>query len=412
MNNSEILLLRFDTDEDCRVASWIICAADGTALGDAHRDPLEHIGAHCVDRRVIGLIPASFVLSARVELPRASRKKQRLAVPYALEDRLAADPESLHFALSRPTNDANVSVDVVARDLLRTITERCAEAGIRLTALYADAACIAPKPGDVLGLLDNNDLHLRHPDGRRQTLPAVDLDAALRLAGVDAEGSAVLGFRLHGIDATPPSGYSALNVRGGAKYVCLNQGTLPWLASQLTHAEPIDLLQGEFEPLRGFASFDAVRWRAPIVAAAVLAVISLGLSLDGYRRERSAERAVDAALLDAGRSVLPQGTEAADAASLLRARVRTLSAINASPGLPAAAAAIASVGVEPKPRLNALSVDANSVECTLTLRDTSTLDALRTGLTARGWTTVVRASTTLADGLEAKLSLTVTGAKP
>ena len=103
MSRPEFLLLHFDPAADFNAAHWIHCAADGEPQSAERSDPLEHIAAEAGGRTVIGLLPGTSVLAQRVSLPRANRKKRLQAVPYALEERLAADPDTSRW-LRRPTN--------------------------------------------------------------------------------------------------------------------------------------------------------------------------------------------------------------------------------------------------------------------------------------------------------------------
>lgn len=384
MTTLDSILVRFDPDSDWREATWIACNADG-AIGSERRDALETIAAESAGRPIIGLLPGAAVVATRAMLPRASRSKRLQALPYALEEQLAADPESLHFALGAERDDGSCEVEIVARDLLDGVLDRCRSANLTLAALYADAACIAPKPGDLQAWLDGTDLHVRHPDGRRQTLPADDLTAAVRLTGIETQADGVLGLRVHGSAREPQAQLAALEVAGGVKYSSLDTGALSWLARQRALAAPVDLLQGGFAVPSGWAAIDWTRWRATGVAAIALALISVGVGADDFRRSRALERDVDAALLDASRNLLPQGTEPADAASLLRGRIRSLPPVTVgSIGLPAAAAALAGASRD-SVRISQLETDGTGVRVTLEATNLTALDTLKKSLTAQAW---------------------------
>jgi type II secretion system protein L len=214
MTTLDSILVRFDPDSDWREARWLVCDADG-ALGSERRDALETIAAECAGRPIIGLLPGAVVLATRAALPRASRNKRLQALPYALEDQLAADPETLHFALGRERDDGSCEVEIVARELIESVLARCRSAELTLAALHADAACIAPKPGDLQVWIDGDDMHVRHPDGRRQTLPAQDLLAAVRLTGIETQTDGVLGLRVYGDAIEAPTTLATLDVAGG-----------------------------------------------------------------------------------------------------------------------------------------------------------------------------------------------------
>lgn len=411
MTTLDSILVRFDPDGDWREATWIACDAEG-AIGTERRDTLETIAAESAGRAVVGLLPGAAVVATRALLPKASRSKRLQALPYALEEQLAADPETLHFALGAERDDGSCEVEIVARELIESLLARCRQANLTLTALHADAACIAPKPGDLQAWLDGGDLHVRHPDGRRQTLPAEDLPAAVRLTGIDTQADGVLGLRVHGTEPNPHADLAALEVTGGVKYLPLDTGALPWLARQRSLAAPIDLLQGEFALPRGWSAVDWTRWRAAAIAASVLALVSLGVAADDFRRSRAYERGIDAALLDAGRTVLPQGTDAADAASLLRGRLRNLPpATVTAPGLPAAAAALASAERSTL-RVTRLEADGASVRAALAVANLAALDNLKKSLTRDDWRIEFGPVRQSGERIEVEAKLTKAGRRP
>ena len=85
-------------------------AADGDALMDCFDPGAEHgmttqrvapasLAERARGKRLVAFIPASDTLSVAVELPPLSAAKARAALPYALEDQLAGDLETQHFAL-------------------------------------------------------------------------------------------------------------------------------------------------------------------------------------------------------------------------------------------------------------------------------------------------------------------------
>lgn len=66
--------------------------------------------------QVVGLIPGEFVSVLEVSIPIRSRKKAIQALPYALEDQVAANIDELHFALLEWNPAATSTVAVINRD--------------------------------------------------------------------------------------------------------------------------------------------------------------------------------------------------------------------------------------------------------------------------------------------------------
>lgn len=149
-------------------------------------------------------------------------------------------------------------------------------------------------------------------------------------------------------------------------------------------------------------------WRGALVAAAALAVVTLIAGVDTWWRARAAESATDVALLEAGRGVLPQGTEARDAGSLLRIRVGPTpspAALDRIPALPPIAAAIASMP-QGTARLRQLVLADERVVLSLTVADRAALDATVAALVARGYAATPGTARQNEGSLEADVTLT------
>src|SRR6185369_7287327 len=80
---------------------------------------------------VEAVLPAARVLFARLKLPKVSPATIRELLPFAVEDRLLADPSHIH-AVAGPTNEAgDTLVAVVDRDWIESATRALAAHGIR-----------------------------------------------------------------------------------------------------------------------------------------------------------------------------------------------------------------------------------------------------------------------------------------
>jgi len=78
--------------------------------------------------------PAGDTILTSATLPTRSPRKIAQALPFALEDRLLGDPETLHYSY-RPESDGSLSVAVTARERLRHWTDALALAGIQPSTL-------------------------------------------------------------------------------------------------------------------------------------------------------------------------------------------------------------------------------------------------------------------------------------
>ena len=87
------------------------------------------------DAETIAIVPAQDVLLTTAELPKLSRQRLMLALPFALEEQLIDDVSQLHFAASDYQTDSPLSVAVVAQEKMNAWMLNLKEAGITPTMM-------------------------------------------------------------------------------------------------------------------------------------------------------------------------------------------------------------------------------------------------------------------------------------
>lgn len=116
---------------------WAVLDRGGRLVGRGVADSLEALEAEH-GSAVIGVVPGQDVVIQPVLLPAIGRHKALAAIPYALEDKLSADIDTLHFVLLHWSPGAESSVAVVAKDLLRSWVTKLNDAGLYPTALVPE----------------------------------------------------------------------------------------------------------------------------------------------------------------------------------------------------------------------------------------------------------------------------------
>ncbi|TAK75186.1 MAG: hypothetical protein EPO11_05845 [Gammaproteobacteria bacterium] len=111
----ERLIIYLDTDHP----SWAVVNADGVVAQHACRDDAIGFAQLAENREVWLIVPVEDVLLTSVQLPHLSRSKRLQAIPFALEDELIDEVETLHFAMGDTLADGNVSVAVVSREKMQ-----------------------------------------------------------------------------------------------------------------------------------------------------------------------------------------------------------------------------------------------------------------------------------------------------
>lgn len=97
-----------------------------------------------ISTRCRAIVPGTDVLITQINLPVKRRADLReTAAAYALEDRLAADIETLHFAVADTVGKApDAEVAVVAKESLRSWQEALIEAGLEVVSMVPDTALV------------------------------------------------------------------------------------------------------------------------------------------------------------------------------------------------------------------------------------------------------------------------------
>jgi general secretion pathway protein L len=99
--------------------SWAVIDADGKVRQFALHDSANGLSQVAIDKEVIVLVPAEDVLLTSTRLPKMNRARLQQALPYALEEQLIGDIETLHFAVGDYQPDTLFGVAIVAHEKMQ-----------------------------------------------------------------------------------------------------------------------------------------------------------------------------------------------------------------------------------------------------------------------------------------------------
>lgn len=116
---------------------------------------LQQLAQAAVNTGVIVLLPATEVLLIELQLPIASARQLKRALPYALEDYLADDLDAYHWVWSKQPGN-NIAVAAIAHEKLANYLLRFNQAGIKLQGVYAETLFLPVHDDTVSVLLDRN----------------------------------------------------------------------------------------------------------------------------------------------------------------------------------------------------------------------------------------------------------------
>ncbi|HSW15468.1 MAG TPA: type II secretion system protein GspL [Solimonas sp.] len=155
MRNTLYIRLRA-TDPGANTA-YCIASPQAVASFPVQHAPLETILLQAAGHRLVVLVPSDDVRLTHVEVPARQAAKVLQAAPYALEDQLADDIDTLHFALGPRQADGRWPVAVVARSRMDQWLQPFVDRGLLPDLLLPDALCLPPAEGTRWSALAEND---------------------------------------------------------------------------------------------------------------------------------------------------------------------------------------------------------------------------------------------------------------
>ena len=257
--------------------------------------------------QVEAVLPAERVLFARLKLPRVNAATIRELLPFAVEDRLLADPAHIHAVAGATNARGETLVAVVDREWLQGMLNTLASAGLRPRAAWCESALLAGGRGDWHVVCGAERGILVDDEGVSATFDrSAALPLALRIALDEsaARGERPTTVRVHTAGGAALPDLPRWSADAGIAFMPGSQ----WESIAASQPAPgaIELLQGEF------ARRGSQRFRLPRAAIAVGVVI---LAL------QAAFTALDAWRLQHERDALRQRREAIFRAAFPEARV-------------------------------------------------------------------------------------------
>lgn len=138
----ETLYIRLRPTSADTETAYCIAAADAARSFVTLQAPLTDILPHAANRHVVLLAPAQDVRLSNIKVPAKQPSKVLQAAPYALEDQLAEDVDTLHFAIGPRQPDGSHPVAIVARARMDEWLAPFRERGIRIAAIVPEMLCL------------------------------------------------------------------------------------------------------------------------------------------------------------------------------------------------------------------------------------------------------------------------------
>jgi general secretion pathway protein L len=390
-------------------------AADGAGriLETLRTGSLVDAAHHKAGRRICVLAPASDVLLTDAEVPVKAGTRYQQIVPFALEEQLAEDIESLHFAVGKRAGDATrVPVAVVSRALIDGWLNHLRDAGIAPECLYADSSLVPENPGQAVLVLSGDSVILRATDKPPVTLPLTALSEALELLRPAPALAAEFGGRglvvYAGEAEWQQYGATIEAVRGefeGLSVQLLPDGPLGLFAQSLPGTAAINLLQGTYAPASPLGGgFKA--WRvAAAMLVGLLVLHGIGSAAQLMMLKRT-ERRLDASIGATFEQAMPGEHNSSNARRRMEARMASLQGSTDSSGLLAMLSAVAQARSGASgTAVQALSYRQGILELQVTAPGAAALDRISQQLRTGGWQADLTSGTSSSGAYQGRIQM-------
>ena len=402
---ADYLVLRLPHDHWKRT-EWVVVDGNGSRKSDVTEGTLEDAAAAAAELPVIALVPGSDVVTATVDLPIKSGAKLRSAIPFALEDQLAADVEDLHFATGKHLDSGLLPVAVVASDTIEEWIGRLHENDIYPSRVVADYEGVQRMPNTISMIATGDSIMLNDGAELEFSIEGVQPSDALALAGLlddpgaaeddgDTDDAGDAGRAKHLVAWCDPDeaeryahDWNALrNELDSVDVNVMPDGAFPRLAATVAAGAGVNLLQGPYGRRTEFAAVFRP-WR--IAAAMLLAVFVLGLVGKGvdYVRLARQQAALESQYMALYQTLRPGDTRVpADPIGTAESVLRQVIGSGQQPNevfLPSLMQLADAIVANREANVSALSYRAGIIDVRLSAPDVATLDKIQKAVAESG----------------------------
>ena len=356
--------------------------------------------------------PAGDTVLTSATLPTRSARKIAQALPFALEDRLLGDPETLHFAY-RAESDGSLSVAVTAHERLRHWTDALAKAGIQPVTL-CPATLLVPWALDCWSLaFAEDEVLVRTGSASGFVTPLSQVTPPPLLAAALQEAVRAQKTPEHLVVFNAPAGFPAESW-GAQLQVPVRVETASVWEKQEDPSAPLNLLQGQFETKGQLKS----SLRPYFPAAAMLLVWMLGnmaVDLTDWWKLRRQHQEYTREMTSLLLTSFPETKTVLDPAAQMQRSIDTLLARTGNRDrdlLPMLAKTATALHADPRVRLRGVRYADQSLTLELTWPAAGSPDAVKAALEAAGLRTEVLALTPRAGEVDGRLRLQPAAARP
>jgi general secretion pathway protein L len=396
------LFLRLTGDDS---AVWLRVERSGL-MREARHGLLSEATADAAGLRVIVLAPACEVLLTEAAVPAPPRKQAQQAVPYMLEEQLATDVESLHFALGERSAEGHYATAVVARARMDAWLTRLEQAAIEPGLLVSELHALPWLDGQWTLLYTPSAALLRSGARSGFALDPDNLHTLLSAALIEAGEQKPAALRVINYSAHDP-GLRDLATTWGFELQeqARHDDPLALFAQHFDETNAINLLQGDYSRTGQLGKL----WRPWRLSAALLGVclaFQVGVMLFDAVRLTQQSRQLKAEAEQVLRGAFPDARLTGDLRQLMESKLKELRRQRqGSAFLDLLAGAAMPLKQNPDVKLRGISYKEQVLNLDIEIKDLQALDQLKQQLAGAALAVEILSAQTRENRVESRLQV-------
>jgi general secretion pathway protein L len=417
---ADLFVLRLGRHPDQQVG-WIVADEDGTRRSPPAAGTLSEAAAAVQGRPVIVLVPSTETLTTTVNLPIRGGPKLLAALPYALEEHIATDVETMHFAAGEKLESGRRPVAAIARKSLDDWLELLDGAGIQPWKVVPENYGLARIPGTMSVLIDDECVMFNDGEDLEFSLDGAKPSDALVASGHIEERS----------DDAPPeqSGHlivycsAADEERLSHDWIALRHelhsvdinllpdGALPRLAVTVASGAGVNLLQGRYGPKSDYGSW-LLPWRRAAMLLVTLVIVGFAAKGADYWRLTQEEAALQEQFTTAFRQISPGSSgDILDPVGAVNSIKRSMGTSTTTPVFLASLSELASAMARyDAADVEAVSYRAGVIDVRITSPDVETVGNIQKAVSASGqFTASIQSSDRVGERINSRIQIREAG---
>lgn len=323
---SNTVYLRFTSDTPDTV-KWLLNHVDGQPAESVQTGTLEQFAKQVSGQRIVLIVPSKDLLFTHAKLPTKNRQNLMKAVPYAIEDQLIDDVETLHFALGKTDTGGEISIAVVNKNILNDWIAQLKQFDLRAHWVCADIQCV-PWQKDQWSVMLDDDIALVRLSQESGFVVEPDnlLPLLSGLVDRDPDDETLMPLSIWRHQGSPPRDFdSEAFEQAGIELQQheMDQDPIQRFAASGDYTTVINLLQGEYSVREQLGKI----WRPWYPAAALflawLSIQGIGAILD-YRTNTQKSALLTQQIEQIYRKTFPQEKRVPDAKKLMQVHLNKL----------------------------------------------------------------------------------------